>query len=117
MLWLNTLIDSATHRQWLVAMGRRSSEDHLAHLFCELYLRLETVGLASEHKFRLPITQADVGDAMGISVVHVNRVLRDLREAGLVTWQQGVVTIMDWDGLRRTAEFDPTYLNLVARPR
>lgn len=117
LLWLNTLVDSATHRQWLVAMGRRSSRDHLAHLLCELYLRLEAVGLASDHKFLLPITQTDVGDAMGISFVHVNRVLRELREADLVTWHQGVVTILDWEGLLAAAEFDASYLNLVTRPR
>ena len=117
LLWLNTLVDSATHRQWLVAMGRRSSRDHLAHLLCEFYLRLEAVGLASDHKFILPITQADVGDAMGISFVHVNRVLRELRDADLVTWQQGVVTITDWQGLLTISEFDASYLNLETRPR
>jgi CRP-like cAMP-binding protein len=117
MLWLSTLIDSAIHRQWLVAMGRRSSAGHLAHLICELFLRLEVVGLTSGKSFRFPVTQNDIADAMGLSVVHLNRVLRELRLLKLVTWQGGIVRIDNWEGLKEKAEFDPAFLNLTPRPR
>lgn len=117
LLWLSTLIDGATHREWLVAMGRRPALGHAAHLLCELFTRLQAVGLTTERSFRLPITQTEFGDALGLSTVHVNRVLQEIRAEGLITWESGLVTIHDWDRLRHMAEFDPTYLNLWSEPR
>lgn len=116
VLWLDTIIDAAIHRQWLAAMGRRTGLAQLAHLLAELYLRLEVVGLASDHSFELPLSQSVLGDAMGLSAVHVSRLVGDLREAGLVRWSHPRVTISDWEGLLTCAEFDPTYLRLHSEP-
>lgn len=117
LLWLNTLLDGAIHREWLVAMGRRAALGQMAHLFCELFLRLQAVGLTEDRSFRLPLTQAELGDTLGLSTVHVNRVLQELRASRLVSWRGATVTIEDWDGLARVAEFDPAFLNLQNEPR
>jgi CRP-like cAMP-binding protein len=116
VLWLDTIVDAAIHRQWIAAMGRRTGLAQLAHLLAELYLRLEVVGLAREYAFELPLSQAVLGDALGLSAVHVSRLVGDLRESGLVQWTHPVVTILDWDGLVGVAEFDPTYLRLHSEP-
>ena len=84
----------------------------MAHLLCELYVRLKAVGLANGHGYEMPLTQAELGDALGLSTVHVNRTLQDLRGEGLITLQGGSVAVLDWEGLRKAGEFDPTYLHL-----
>ncbi|KLK90491.1 Crp/Fnr family transcriptional regulator [Microvirga vignae] len=117
LLWLTTLIDAATHREWLVAMGRRPAFNQIAHLLCELFLRLQTVGLTQEMSFELPLTQAELGDVLGLSTVHVNRIIKELRTKELVTWRGDTVTIEDWLRLQGVAEFDPTFLNLENEPR
>ena len=117
LLWHSTLIDSAIHREWLVAMGRRSATSHLAHFICEMFSRLETVGETEKYSFRLPLTQAELGDALGLSTVHVNRVLQELRAKRLIIWKSDLVVIEDWAGLVEAAEFDPTYLSLDREPR
>lgn len=117
MLWLSTLVDAAMHREWLVCMGRRSAIIRLAHLFCELFMRLEVVGLASLPTFPLPLTQNDLADSTGLTPVHISRMLRELRERGLLSFRLGKVTIHDWDGLVDLAQFDPAYLYLEQRAR
>jgi CRP-like cAMP-binding protein len=117
MLWLSTLIDAAMHREWLVAIGRLPAAGHLAHLLCELYLRLEAVGEAGDFSFQFPVTQVLLADALGLSTVHVNRVVQELRRENLVTWRGQQVTFNDFERLKAFAEFDPTYLNLQAEPR
>lgn len=117
LLWLNTLIDSAIHREWLVAMGRRPALNQIAHLLCELFLRLQTVGLTQDLSFQLPVTQAELGDVLGLSTVHVNRVLQELRASGALVWRSDTLTIRDWPRLQEIAEFDPTYLILEREPR
>lgn len=112
MLWLTTVIDAAIHRAWLVSMGRRSSLGQIAHFVCEMYLRLQMVGQTEGTTLRLPFTQVELGDIMGLSSVHVNRVLQELRAQALLQWQGQLVTITDWDRLADAAEFDPTYLSL-----
>ena len=99
------------------SLGRRSASVHLAHLICELFVRLETVGLVRGNSFDFPITQTDISDMIGLSLVHTNRTIQDLRSSGLITWERKVVTIPDQQRLRDFAEFDPTYLNLINRPR
>lgn len=116
LLWLSTLIDAAIQRERILTLGRRSAIARVAHLICELQMRLDVVGLA-DGKFDLPLTQIDLADATGLTAVHVNRMLRQLRTEGLMSFQRGVVTIHDLDGLRRIAEFDTTYLFLDAAPR
>lgn len=117
LLWLCTVVDGAIHRAWIAAMGRRSSAGHMAHFLCEMFLRLQVVGQVNDLSFRLPLTQIELGDILGLSSVHVNRTIQDLRARALVHWQDQVVTILDWDKLRQTAEFDPTYLSLQREPR
>lgn len=117
MLWFSTLLDSAIHREKILSVGRRSALSRLAHLFCELYIRLEIVGLAGEYRYDLSLTQSDLADASGLTSVHVNRMLKKLRDDDLVTFRGREVIIGDWEALKRTAEFDPTYLYLERRPR
>ncbi len=117
LLWVNTLIDGAIQRRWLLGLGRKSATESMAHLLCELYTRLNVVGLTQGYTFRVPFTQAEFGDCLGLSTVHTNRVLGDLRSEGLVTWRGENVEITDWEGLQSLAHFDPTYLNLEDEPR
>lgn len=117
LLWLDTLIDGAIHREWIVAMGRRSKKSHLAQLVCELYVRLQAVGRTEGLSFHLPLSQSELADVLGLSVVHMNRVIQGLRREKLVAWINHTVTILDWDRLRDVAEFDPTYLSLQKEPR
>ena len=79
---------------------------------CELLVRLRAVELVEDHAFRLPVTQSDLGDALGLSTVHVNRVLQELRGQKLITLRGGAVHVLDWDGLQQAGEFDPAYLHL-----
>jgi CRP-like cAMP-binding protein len=115
VLWRDTLVDAAIFRAWMMGMGQRSAYDHLAHLFCELYLKQEAVGLAGEHRCPLPMSQIELADALGISNVHINRVLKEMRGKGLVTLQGNTLVIQAWDELIRAAEFDETYLHLRKR--
>lgn len=116
LFWLSTLIDAAIHRQWL-AGGQRSALGRAAHLICELYVRLETVGLAGDLSFAMPMSQIEFADALSISSVHTNRVLQELRTEGAASWQHRELRILDWQRLAGLAEFDPTYLNLFTSPR
>lgn len=116
MFALLLAIDSAVQRSWLVSLGRRNPSSHLAHLVCEIYLRLEIVGKASDSQFEFRVGQAELADMLGLSVVHTNRTLQELRQ-NLLTWRNGVIKILDWNALANLAEFDPTYLNLFREPR
>lgn len=117
MFWLSTVVDGAIQRAWITCLGRRSAIQHLAHLICELYLRLEIVGQAENGKFEFPVTQSELGDMLGLSNVHVNRTLQELRATGLIRWRGSTVHIDDFAGLSTFAEFDPLYLNLTQEPR
>jgi CRP-like cAMP-binding protein len=117
MLWFSTLLDAAIHREKILSIGRRSAMARIAHIFCELLVRLRIVGLASDKSYPLPLTQADLGDVTGLTSVHVNRMLKKLRDDNLLTFRGGTAMIDDWEGLQRLAEFDPTYLHLERRPR
>jgi CRP-like cAMP-binding protein len=111
------LIDAAIHREWLVCTGRRQASAHLAHLFCEIYQLLETVQMAAGLAFDFPITQVDLADMMGISSVHANRTVQELRHLGLIAWDGRKVQIKDWERLSQFGEYDNTYLHLVREPR
>jgi CRP-like cAMP-binding protein len=115
LLWRDTLIDAAVFRQWMVGLGRRDAYGRIAHLLCELLVRLRAVELVEDHAFTLPVTQAELGDAFGLSTVHVNRVLQDLRRDGLISLHGGCLKVLDWEGLQRASEFDPTYLHLAKK--
>ena len=110
LLWTNSLVDAAIQQEWLVSMGRRSALQHLAHIVCELFLRLKVIGQTEGFTFRLPLTQSDVADVLGLSMVHVNRMLKALRSDDVMTWANQHVRIADWRRLSEIAEFDPGYL-------
>ena len=114
-LWWATLVDEGTLRAWLVNMGQRDADRQMAHLVCELLVRLRVVGLVSEDSFEFPMTQDDLADALGISGVHVNRVLQDLRGRGLLEWRRKRMRIPNAARLMDFAEFDPKYLHLNPR--
>lgn len=112
LLWLEITVDAAIHRQWIVSLGRRSGLARMAHLFCETHARLQAAGQASDTRFTLAITQADLADILGISAVHANRLLQTLRQDGLIHWSGGELTLLDRQRLYRIADFDPLYLRL-----
>jgi CRP-like cAMP-binding protein len=115
--WFGTNMDAAIHREWEVSLGRRSAIARLAHLFCELHVRLGIVGLAEELEYDLSLTQAELSECLGLTSVHINRTLKELREQALVEFRGNRVSIANLAGLRRLAEFDPAYLYLEKRPR
>lgn len=112
LLWTETSIEAAIQREWLVSMGRRSAKGQMAHLFCELMVRLSAVGRSEASAFHLPLTQNELADVLGMSPVHVNRVLKELRRDGVIAWLNYRIEILDWQGLADVAEFNPAYLGL-----
>lgn len=116
LLWLETVVDAAVHRQWLLALGRQNGPARLARLICELYLRLEVVDLAGDLRMDLPLTQQELGEVLGFSVVHANRTVQTLRRRNLIAWRDRQVEILDWTRLAQLAEFDPAYLRLQKEP-
>ena len=114
-LWWATLVDEAVLREWLVNIGQRDAYKRLAHLFCELWLRMRAVGLADEGRFSLPLTQEELGDTMGLTSVHVNRTLQKMRAEGLISFEKRQLTIHDPQRLMSEAEFTPNYLHLDRR--
>jgi len=117
MLWHSTLVDAALHREKILSVGRRSALSRLAHLFCELHVRFGVVEMVDGMSYALPLTQSQLADAAGLTQVHVNRTLRELRDRDLVVFRNGRVDILNWDGLVDVAEFDPAYLYLDKQPR
>ncbi len=114
-LWQDTLVDAAVFREWVVNVGRRPALARISHLLCELATRLRAVGL-DDQAFSLPVTVIELADSTGLSVVHVNRVLQELRAKKLVESRGKVLAVLDWDGLRHAAGFDPDYLHQRAMP-
>ena len=110
-LWRHTLIDSAIYREWVVNLGARPALARLAHIFCELMLRMRAAGLARQDGYDLPLNQSELGEAAGLSTVHVNRVLRELRDAGLVVFRRGMLQVLDWPRLQQAGDFDPGFLH------
>ena len=104
-------MDAAIYREWVVNLGQRQAPSRIAHVFCELMLRMEAVGLAQDRSCHLGLTQEDLGQATGLSLVHVNRTLQDLRGQGLISFAQGRLTIHDWDRLVEVGDFRPDYLH------
>jgi CRP-like cAMP-binding protein len=114
--WFSTNVDAAIHRQWAVSLGRRSASSRIAHLFCELLVRLEVVGIAQGNSFEFPLTQEQLASCVGLTPVHVNRTLQTLRRQGLIELENKRLTILDLPALRAVAEFDPAYLYFDRQP-
>lgn len=117
ILWLSTLIDAAISRTWLTQLGRADAYRRTAHLICELYTRLKIVGRVVNGGFDFGLTQIDLSDTLGMSSVHMNRTLMQLREDGAAEWKKGRLSIADPERLAEIAGFDPGYLNLVRTPQ
>ena len=115
--WFMTNLDGAIQREWTLSVGRRSALSSMANLFCELFVRLEIGGLTSGNSYAFPLTQDEIGSCLGLTGVHVNRTLQELRRRGLIEVERGRVTILDRPGLEAVAEFDPAYLYLERKPR
>jgi CRP-like cAMP-binding protein len=110
--WRDTLIDAALFREWIVNLGSRDAYSRIGHLICEVFLKLKAVGLTKDNSFDFPITQAEIGDATGLSTVHVNRSIQELRGEGRIKLEKGRCTILDLGRLEEAAKFDPSYLHL-----
>lgn len=109
-LWWATLVDEAVLREWLVNMGQRRADRMIGHLICELLTRFSAVGL--DHPFSLPLTQEQLGDTLGITAVHTQRVLAEMRDQGLLALENRAIIVPDFDRLRRFSDFNPDYLHL-----
>ena len=109
--WRETLVASAVFREWVMNVGRRDAYARIAHVFCEWTTRMRAMGLAEEYILELPITQAELGDATGMSTVHVNRTIQRLRADRLIELTGSKLTVLDWEGLKQAGDFDPTYLH------
>ncbi|WP_185982678.1 Crp/Fnr family transcriptional regulator [Aureimonas mangrovi] len=110
-LWWSSLVDEAILREWLLNVGRREPERRVAHIICELFVRLQAVGHASGNSFRLPVTQAELADTVGLTTVSVNRALQMMRRAKLISQVGRVITIPDIPALTAFADFNPAYLH------
>lgn len=113
-MWHDMVVDAAITREWLLNVGRRDAYARMAHLFCELALRLKVVGLCQGGHFQLPLTQGELADTTGLTPVHVNRTLQRLRADRLITTRGTELWIEDWDRLAAAGGFDPSYLYLGA---
>lgn len=116
-LWRNTLIDAAQLRERIVTVGQRRGLGRMAHFLCEMFSRLSAVGLASDRAMTMAITQIEIADALGLTPVHINRMIKELRDNGLITMNGQNVTILDWETLTEVGEFDPIYLHLDSEDR
>jgi len=110
-LWRETLIDAAVFREWIVNVGRRNAVKAMAHFMLEFATRLQAVGLRTAESFAMPLHQHELGDALGLSAVHVNRVLKELRDENVLDFRRDTVHVLSAERLRRIADFDALYLH------
>lgn len=110
-LWWDLLVTIAIEREHAVSLGRRTASERLGHLLCELHLRQALVGLAEGASCEFPLTQSELADLLGLSAVHVNRSLQDLRGRGLVSLRNRRLIIHELEALRNFSFFDPDYLH------
>ena len=111
-MWVDTLIDAAIFREWLLNVGQRPARARIAHLLCEFAARLELAGLGSKEGYEFPMTQEQLGDATGLTPVHINRTLRALDAEKLIDRNRRTIRIIDWERLRDVAGFSEQYLHL-----
>ena len=115
--WFQTNLDAAIHREWTVCMARRSAIARVSHLLCELCVRLDIVGRVRDNCFDFPLTQTDLAECLGLTSVHVNRTLQELRKRKLISLENREVALLDLAALREVAEFAPAYLYLERHGR
>jgi CRP-like cAMP-binding protein len=112
-MWWSTMTDSAVLRERIIDHGSRDARQQIAHLFCEMLIRLRIVGETTDHSFPFPLTQEELGEATGMTPVHVNRVLQQLRAEGLIQFKDKAVQVLDSGRLMRLARFEADYLHLT----
>ena len=112
VFWFQTLVDAAIHREWMLVLGKKRGRARVAQFFCEMQQRMKIIGLTGDDGYDLPFNQQDLANITGMTPVHLNRCLRELRDAGLVTFRNGKVELHDLAGLAGEAQFDSTYLHL-----
>ncbi|MEG3178198.1 Crp/Fnr family transcriptional regulator [Sphingomonas sp. RB3P16] len=110
--WLDTLVDGSIAWEWIANIGRRKALMRLAHLLCECAVRLEVVGFQPGEAKMLPMTREQIGDALGLTTVHVSRMLKQLESEGLIARRNRTVAILDSEQLRLVADFQSAYLHL-----
>lgn len=114
-LWWGTLVDEAVLRAWVANVGRRDAHERIAHLLCEMHMRLKLIGFVSDGTFDLPITQDELADATGLTAVHTNRMLQQLRAEKLIELKGGILKVLDVARLRDVGGFDGGYLHVKRR--
>lgn len=115
--WFSTNLDAAIQRERTLSLGARDALSRTAHLLCELFIRLEIGDLTIGRSYEFPLTQLELSECLGLTAVHVNRMLQELRRRDLIRLENRRLEILDWDGLNAVAEFDPAYLYLEKKPR
>ena len=110
LLWFSTLLDAAIHREWIMKMEQLPAANRAAHVFCELWERLDFVGLGAPEGIRTPLIQADLADMCGTTAIHMNRALGQMRKEGLADFRRGTLQVPDRQKLADFAHFDPAYL-------
>jgi CRP-like cAMP-binding protein len=113
-MWFDTLVDASVFREWIANVGRRDARTRIAHLLCEFSLRLKVAGLGEATNYELPMTQEQIADCVGLTPVHVNRMLKQLEAENLISRRSSrSVTVGDWNKLAHAGDFDSTYLHLT----
>jgi CRP-like cAMP-binding protein len=110
-MWMETLVDGSIFREWIANVGRRDARTRISHLLCEFTVRLHAAGLTEGNRYEMPMTQEQLGDATGLTSVHVNRTLQGLRNDGLISRDKRSITIEDWKLLSKAGDFDTSYLH------
>jgi CRP-like cAMP-binding protein len=112
-LWRDTLVDGSICREWILNVGQRNARERITHLLCELVVRQQAAGICQGPVYELPMTQPQIGDATGLTPVHVNRTMQGMRRDGLITISKGSVTIPDWHELQAKGDFSRAYLHIA----
>lgn len=110
-LWRDTLVDASVFREWILNVGQRDAKTRIAHMLCEFAARCEAAGLGPPSSLKIPFTQADVADATGLTSVHINRMIQELREEGALSKDTGQIRIHNFNRMRAIGNFDPAYLH------
>lgn len=113
--WRATLVDASVFREWLLNLGQRPATMRVAHLLCETVVRMKLAGLGSSVASVVPLTQQEIGDCVGLSSIHVNRCVQELRRRGLIVLRRTALEIPDWRALQKAGDFDTGYLHLTER--
>jgi len=111
-MWVDGLVDSSIYREWVVNVGRRDARARIAHVLCELVLRAEAAGIGNKEGFELPMSQEQLADVVGLTSVHVNRMLKVLEAEGIIKRDKRPVSFSSWDDVRRAGDFNALYLHL-----